>query len=134
MILGVDHIGIAVASIGEARKVYEALGLSVARTEEVATQKVRTAFLPAGGSRVELLEATSPDSPVAKFIEKRGPGIHHVCFEVDDLRAALAELSRRGYRLIDPAPVPGAGGRLVAFLHPAAGHGVLIELSQRGDR
>ena len=103
--------------------------------EEVACQKVRTAFLPVGESRIELLEPTSEDSPVAKFLAQRGAGIHHVCFAVDDLDAALAELSRgTGFRLIHRTPVPGAGGKRVAFLHPDAGHGVLIELSEKAAK
>ncbi len=129
-VLRIDHLGVAVASIDEALGVYGALGLSVAHREEVPSQKVRTAFLPAGDSRIELLEATSPDSPIARFVAKRGPGIHHVCFAVDDIDAALDELSARGYRLIHREAVPGADGKRVAFLHPEAGNGVLIELSE----
>jgi len=129
-VLRVDHLGIAVASIDEALSVYRALGLEVAHREEVPTQKVRTAFLPAGDSRIELLEPTAPDSPIAKFLEKRGGGIHHVCFAVDDIDAALATLAARGFRLIHREAVPGADGKRVAFLHPEAGRGVLIELSE----
>jgi methylmalonyl-CoA/ethylmalonyl-CoA epimerase len=126
----IDHLGVAVASIDEALGVYRALGLAAGRREEVPSQKVATVFLPVGESRIELLEPTASDSPIAKFLDRRGPGIHHVCFAVDDLEAALAELSARGFRLIHQAPVPGADGKRVAFLHPEAGRGVLIELSE----
>jgi methylmalonyl-CoA/ethylmalonyl-CoA epimerase len=126
----IDHLGVAVTSIDEALGVYEALGLAASHREEVPTQKVATAFLPVGESRIELLEPTAADSPIARFLDRRGPGIHHVCFAVDDLEAALADLSARGFRLIHQAPVPGADGKRVAFLHPEAGRGVLIELSE----
>jgi methylmalonyl-CoA/ethylmalonyl-CoA epimerase len=126
----IDHIGIAVASIAEALPVYEALGLREQHREEVSAQKVITAFLPAGEGRIELLEPTSEDSPVANFLRKRGPGIHHVCFGVRDIDAAVADLAQRGFRLINPRPVAGADGKRIAFLHPDSGHGVLIELSE----
>lgn len=126
----IDHVGIAVASIEEALAVYRALGLSETHREEVASQQVVTAFLPVGESSIELLEPTSQGSPVARFLERRGPGIHHVCFAVPDLRAALRELEGRGYRLINREPVAGARGKQTAFLHPEAGGGVLIELVQ----
>ena len=125
-----DHIGIAVKSIDAAR-VYLALGLTVDHVEVVETQGVRTAFLSVGDSNLELLEPTGPDSTVAKFIEKRGEGIHHICFRVDDIETSLAELQAKGFRLINEAPVPGAHGCRVAFLHPSAGNGVLIELSEK---
>ena len=125
-----DHIGIAVKSLDSA-KIYEALGLAVEHVETVETQGVRTAFLSAGDATIELLEPTGPQSTVAKFIEKRGEGIHHICFRVDDIEAQLERLKELGYRLIDEAPVPGAHGCRVAFLHPAAGNGVLIELSEK---
>jgi methylmalonyl-CoA/ethylmalonyl-CoA epimerase len=125
-----DHIGIAVKSLDAAR-IYETLGLTVAHRETVETQKVNTAFLSVGDSNLELLEPTSADSPIAKFIEKRGEGIHHICLRVDDLEAHLERLKAEGYRLINEAPVPGAHGCRVAFLHPAAGNGVLIELSEK---
>ncbi len=125
-----DHIGIAVRSLAET-KIYEALGLTVDHVETVETQRVRTAFLSLGDSNLELLEPTSPDSPIAKFIEKRGEGIHHICFRVDNIEEHLARLQAAGYRLINEAPVPGAHGCRVAFLHPSAGNGVLIELSER---
>jgi methylmalonyl-CoA/ethylmalonyl-CoA epimerase len=127
-----DHIGIAVRSIEDA-KVYEALGLSIDHVETVETQKVKTAFISVGDSNLELLEPTSPDSTVAKFIEKRGEGIHHICLRVDDIEQELASLQAKGFRLINPAPVPGAHGCRVAFLHPSAGSGVLIELSQKEE-
>jgi methylmalonyl-CoA/ethylmalonyl-CoA epimerase len=123
-----DHIGIAVRSLDSA-KIYEDLGLTIEHVETVETQRVKTAFLSVGDSNLELLEPTSPDSPIAKFIEKRGEGIHHICLRVDDLEAHLERLKAAGYRLINEAPVPGAHGCRVAFLHPSAGNGVLIELS-----
>ena len=125
-----DHIGIAVRSL-DAATIYQALGLEVEHVETVESQKVRTAFLSVGDSNLELLEPTSADSPIAKFIEKRGEGIHHVCLRVDDLESHLARLQSQGFRLINEAPVPGAHGCRVAFLHPAAGNGVLIELSEK---
>jgi methylmalonyl-CoA epimerase len=125
-----DHIGIAVKSL-DAAKIYEALGLSIDHVEVVATQGVRTAFLSAGDSNIELLEPIGPDSTVAKFIEKRGEGIHHICFRVENIEEHLQSLKALGYRLINEAPVPGAHGCRVAFLHPAAGNGVLIELSEK---
>lgn len=128
----IDHIGIATNGIDEAAGFWrEALGLDSAETEEVAEQKVRMRMLPLGDSRIELLEATSPDSPIAKFLEKRGPGIHHIAVRVDDIRAALARLKSEGARLIDEEPRTGAGGCLVAFVHPSSASGVLLELVQR---
>lgn len=125
-----DHIGIAVKSL-DAANIYKALGLEIEHVETVETQKVKTAFLSVGDANLELLEPSSPDSTIAKFIEKRGEGIHHICLRVDDLEAHLARLKGEGYRLIHEAPVPGAHGCRVAFLHPAAGNGVLIELSEK---
>src|SRR6476619_1491807 len=125
-----DHIGIAVRSL-DAAKIYEALGLQVGHTEVVETQGVRTAFLSVGDSNLELLEPTGPESTIAKFIEKRGEGIHHICLRVDDLESHLVRLKAEGYRLINEHPVPGAHGCRVAFLHPSAGNGVLIELSEK---
>ena len=127
----IDHLGIAVTSIEEALSVYRALGLTETHREDVASQGVRTAFLPVGESSIELLEPTA-DSPVAKFLSKRGPGIHHVCFGVEDIETALAELAAKGFRLIHREPVEGASGKRVAFLHPEAGGGVLIELAEKG--
>lgn len=125
----VDHIGIATRSIEESLSFWrDALGLEVKHTETVEEQGVNVAMLPAGEPRVELLEPTGPSSPVAKFLEKRGPGIHHVAVRVDDIRASLARLKREGARLIDEEPRVGAGGCLVAFIHPSASGGVLLEL------
>lgn len=125
----VDHIGIATRSIEESLKFWrDALGLEVKHTETVEEQGVNVAMLPAGEPRVELLEPTGPASPVAKFLEKRGPGIHHVAVRVSDIRASLARLKSEGARLIDEEPRVGAGGCLVAFVHPAASGGVLLEL------
>ncbi len=124
-----EHIGIATRGIDEAVKFWsEALGLEVVETEEVTEQKVRVAMLPVGEPRIELLEPTSDDSPIAKFLEKRGPGIHHIALRVDDIRATLARLKQSGARLIDEAPRVGAGGCLVAFIHPSSANGVLVEL------
>ncbi|HSP16982.1 MAG TPA: methylmalonyl-CoA epimerase [Thermoanaerobaculia bacterium] len=125
-----DHIGIAVRSI-DAANIYKTLGLAVDHVENVETQGVKTAFLSVGDANLELLEPLSPESPVARFIEKRGEGIHHICLRVDNLDEHLARLKAAGFRLINEAPVPGAHGCRVAFLHPAAGNGVLIELSEK---
>jgi methylmalonyl-CoA/ethylmalonyl-CoA epimerase len=127
-----DHIGIAVRSL-DATKIYEDLGLTIDHVEVVETQKVRTAFLSAGDANLELLEPTGPDSTIARFIEKRGEGIHHICLRVDNLESHLAALQAKGYRLINEHPVPGAHGCRVAFLHPSAGNGVLLELSQKDE-
>ena len=128
-----DHIGIAVQSLERSRAFYEALGVTVEGGEEVASQKVRVAFLPVEGTRLELLEPTAPESPIAKFIEKRGEGLHHLCFRVDDVRAAMAGLRAKGYTLLSEEPQPGAHGALVCFVHPKSSGGVLIELSQPGE-
>lgn len=126
-----DHIGIAVGDVAQALAFYrDELGLQVDAPEEVASQKVRTHFIPVGEATIELLEATSPDSPIAKYVEKRGPGIHHVALRVDDIHAALAHLKARQVRLIDAEPRMGAEGALIAFVHPASTHGVLVELKQ----
>jgi len=132
----IDHIGIAVRSISDSLPVYQALGLSETHREIVASQRVQTAFLPVGESSIELLEPTSEDSPIAKFLARRGGGIHHICLSVDDIESALADLAARGFRLLQSEPLTGAGGKKIAFLHPDSGHGVLIELSQepRGKR
>jgi methylmalonyl-CoA/ethylmalonyl-CoA epimerase len=127
----VEHIGIATRSIEEALGFWrDALGLEVKHTETVEEQGVRVAMLPIGEPRIELLEPTGPDSPVSKFLEKRGPGIHHVAVRVADIRAALARLKAAGARLIDEEPRIGAGECLVAFVHPASSGGVLLELVQ----
>lgn len=126
-----DHIGIAVSNIDDALNFYrDALGLEVEPPEEVASQRVRVHFVPVGAVALELLEATTDDSPIAKYIGKRGPGLHHVTLRVDDIAAALAQLKARGVRLIDEVPRPGAHGSLVAFVHPSSAHGVLVELKQ----
>jgi methylmalonyl-CoA/ethylmalonyl-CoA epimerase len=125
----IEHIGIATRELDEALSFWrDALGLEVVETEEVAEQKVRVAMLPIGESRVELLEPTSDDSPVAKFIAKRGAGIHHIAVRVEDIRESLGRLKEQGIRLIDETPRIGAGGCLVAFVHPSAANGVLLEL------
>jgi len=130
----IDHVGIATRDIDEAARFWrEALGIPAGETEEVTEQKVRVAMLPIGESRVELLEATSMDSPISKFLEKRGPGIHHIAVQVDDIRVALADLKKNGARLIDEEPREGAAGCLVAFVHPSSSGGVLIELMQNPE-
>jgi methylmalonyl-CoA/ethylmalonyl-CoA epimerase len=126
-----DHIGIAVASLDEALAFYrDALGLEVEVPEDVPSQRVRAHFVRAGGAALELLEATAEESPIAKFVAKRGPGLHHITLRVDDIAAAVARLKARGVRLIDDVPRPGAHGSLVAFIHPSSAHGVLVELTQ----
>jgi methylmalonyl-CoA/ethylmalonyl-CoA epimerase len=126
-----DHIGIAVGDLSEALAFYrDALGLEVEAPEEVASQRVRAHFIPAGGAALELLEATADDSPIARYVARRGPGLHHITLRVDDIRAALTRLKERGVRLIDEEPRPGAHGSLVAFIHPSSAHGVLVELKQ----
>ena len=130
----IDHIGIATRSIEESLGFWaRGLGLEVRHTETVEEQGVRVAMLPVGEPRVELLEPTGPDTPVGKFLEKRGPGIHHVAVRVPDIRAALSRLKAEGARLIDEEPRVGAGGCLVAFVHPAASGGVLLELVEHTD-
>lgn len=127
----INHLGIATKGIEEALKFWEdSLGLENVHTEIVEDQKVRVAMLPIGESRIELLEPTSEDSPISKFIEKRGGGIHHIAVEVEDIAAALERLKSQGARLIDESPRIGAEGCLVAFVHPAASGGVLLELVQ----
>ena len=127
----IDHIGIATEHLEDGLAIWrDALGLTVQETEEVAEQRVRVAMLPIGDTRVELLEPTTPDSVVGKFLAKRGPGIHHIAVKVEDINASLAELKSKGARLIDEKPRIGAGGCLVAFVHPTSTHGVLLELVQ----
>jgi len=127
----IDHIGIAVKDIASALAFYqEALGLENTGFEVVEQQGVRVAFLPVGESRLELLEPLNADSPIAKFIGKRGEGIHHICLDVDDVSETLGEMKERGLQLIDQEPRPGADAKMVAFVHPKASNGVLIELSQ----
>ena len=135
MRISIDHIGIAVSDLDAALKFYrDALGLEVEAPEEVASQRVRAYFVPAGGAALELLEGTADDSPITKYVAKRGPGLHHITLRVDDIGAALAQLKARGVRLIDESPRPGAHGSLVAFIHPASAHGVLVELKQASSQ
>jgi len=132
LIKKIDHVGIAVKDLAAAIKFYEGLlGLKVTDTEVVEDQKVKVAFLPTGDSEVELLESTTPDGPVAKYIEKNGEGIQHIAFRVDNLSEKLAELKEKGVRLIDEKPRRGAGGAMIAFLHPKSTSGTLVELCER---
>ncbi|MBQ1674973.1 MAG: methylmalonyl-CoA epimerase [Oscillospiraceae bacterium] len=127
----VDHVGIAVKNLDESVKFYESLGFKATGYEVVAEQKVKVAFLPCGDSEIELLESTEPDGPIARFIEKNGPGIQHVAIRVDDIDKALEELKAKEVRLIDQTPRYGAGNARIAFVHPKATGGVLLELTQR---
>ncbi|MFI5175559.1 MAG: methylmalonyl-CoA epimerase [Terriglobia bacterium] len=130
-ILRISHVGIAVNSLDQASRFYmESLGIPLKGRETVEEQRVAVAMHPLGESRIELLEPTDPLSPIAKFLNKRGEGIHHLCLEVEDLEAWLRELKARGVRLIDETPRTGAGGCKVAFIHPESTHGVLIELNE----
>mgnify|MGYP003376590327 FL=1 len=125
----VDHIGIAVDDLAAAKRLYgEVLGLKLLFEEEVPTEKVRIAAYDGGGMRIELLESTSPDGPIGRHVATRGPGIHHVCYQVDDVSAAVNRLAGAGVRMIDTAPRPGAGGCRVAFVHPKGALGVLLSL------
>ena len=136
-ILGVDHIGVAVTDLEETQHVWTAVGLPCTGQETVAEQKVTTTFNPTpNGSEIELLAATEPDSPIAKFIEKNGGrgGIQHIALRVDDLPAAIADLQEKGIRMIDTKPRKGAGGADIAFVHPKSTYGVLLELCQHEDR
>ena len=128
--LKIDHLGIAVPSLADAVAAYDALGFRVEATHDVPTEKVKTAFLPVGESHLELLEPTDPSSAIGRFLEKRS-GLHHVCVLVEDLEQALAEMKAQGVPLIDETPRLGAGGTRVAFVHPKASGGVLLELKQR---
>lgn len=128
-ILRIDHLGIAVPALDEAVRAYEALGFRVEARHDVPTERVKTAFLPVGESHLELLEPTDPSSVIARFLESR-KGLHHVCVVVEDIEAAMAELRGRGVPLLDERPRPGAGGCRVAFVHPRAAAGVLLELKQ----
>ncbi|MCL2064288.1 MAG: methylmalonyl-CoA epimerase [Candidatus Cloacimonetes bacterium] len=131
MIKKISHIGIAVKSIEEAAKFYEKIGLKIESIEEVPTQKLRVAFIPVGEAKIELLEPTSEESAVAKFIEKKGEGIQHIAFDVDDLSEALANNEKEGIQMIDKEPRPGAGGNEIAFLHPKSAFGVLYEFCKK---
>lgn len=134
MIKHIDHLGIAVSSLAEAMPIWEkVLGVACERVEEVKSQMVRTAFFNVGGVHIELLEPTSPDSPIAKAIAARGEGIHHIAFATDDVAQQLQVAKDAGVRLINETPVPGAGGKQVAFLHPKSMRGVLTELCSGGD-
>ncbi|MCM3873006.1 MAG: methylmalonyl-CoA epimerase [Pyrinomonadaceae bacterium] len=127
----IDHIGIATRQLKEATALWhDALGLEVDSSEEVGEQGVRIAMLPIGETHIELLEPLTPDSPIGKFLDKRGPGIHHIAIRVDDILAALRQMKEKGARLIDETPRVGAGGCLVAFIHPSSTNGVLLELVQ----
>jgi methylmalonyl-CoA/ethylmalonyl-CoA epimerase len=131
MIKKIDHIAIAVRDIDSAARFYhEQLGLEVSARETVPQRKVRVAFIQLGATRIELVQPDSPESPIAKFLEKRETGIHHICFEVDDIAAELSRLAGAGVKLIDSAPQSGAHGNQTGFLHPSAANGVLIELTQ----
>ena len=131
-VLKIDHIGIAVKSIDEAKNLYSGLfGLKHEGSETVAEQKVTSAFFPVGGTEVELLESTSPDGPIAKYIEKKGEGIQHIAFRVENIEEALAELKAKGIQLIDEKPRRGARGAKIAFLHPKSTFGVLVELCEK---
>jgi methylmalonyl-CoA/ethylmalonyl-CoA epimerase len=128
----IDHIGIAVKNLDETLKFYEdVMGIKCTSKEEVEEQKVRVAFLPIGDSEVELLESTTEDGPIARFIEKKGEGIQHIAFKVDNIEEAIKDLQEKGVRLIDEKPRYGAGGARIAFLHPKSTSGVLIEISER---
>jgi len=134
MIKGIDHVGIAVKSIDEAKKFWvDTLGMKLSRIEEVPDQKVRVAILEAGGTTIELLEPTSPDSPIQRFIEKRGEGLHHLTLQTDNLAERLKKLKTDGVNLIDEKPRIGAGGTKIAFLHPKSAYGVLVELCEPHD-
>ena len=130
-VIKIDHLGIAVNSIESGKKIWtDILGLGFSGAETVEEQKVTTAFFPAGESEVELLESTSPDGPIAKYLEKRGEGVQHVAFSVENIEEALQELKDKGVRLIDEKPRKGAGNKKIAFLHPKATGGVLVELCE----
>jgi methylmalonyl-CoA/ethylmalonyl-CoA epimerase len=127
-----DHIGVAVESLDGGVEFYQALGLELEGVEVVTDQGVKVGFLPVGEPRLELLEPTGPSSPIARHLERRGPGLHHICLRVDDIRAAMRNLSDRGYRLMSDEPQQGAHDCLVCFVHPKSAGGVLLELSQPG--
>ena len=134
MIEKIDHIGIAVRSIKKTSELFsKVLGLKVAGEEIVEEQKVKVAFLPLGDSELELLESTSPEGPIARFIEKKGEGIQHIAFRVDNIEKVVEKLKKEGVRLIDEKPRYGAGGAKIAFLHPKDTNGILIELSERNE-
>src|ERR1700730_6873254 len=130
-----DHIGIAVKELSAALAFYrDALGLEIEAPEEVASQHVRAHFVPVGESKLELLEATDRESAIAKYVEKRGPGLHHMTLRVEDIHAAVAQLKSRGVRMVDEQARPGAEGATIALIHPSSAHGVLIELKESAAR
>ncbi len=130
----IDHVGIAVSNLTESLAFWQTvLGIELHGIEEVTEQKVKTAFLPVDDTEIELLEPTSSDSPIARFIEKRGEGLHHVAIRVDNIETVLAELKAKGIQLIDEVPRKGAGGTRIAFVHPKATHGVLLELCEKTE-
>jgi methylmalonyl-CoA/ethylmalonyl-CoA epimerase len=132
--LKIDHIGIAVNNLDETLKFYEeVLGITCTGKEEVPEQKVRVAFLPVGDTEVELLESTDPEGPIAKYIDKKGEGIQHLAFRVDNIEEAIESMKQKGIRMIDESPRYGAGGAKIAFCHPKSTGGVLVELSERDE-
>lgn len=131
MLRKIEHLGIAVANIEESLKMYETLlGTNCYKTESVESEGVKTAFLQVGESKIELLEASNPSSPIAKFLEKKGPGIHHIAFDVENIEAEIARLTSQGFELIHTSPKDGADNKLIAFLHPKSTGSILIELCQ----
>ncbi|HTA84505.1 MAG TPA: methylmalonyl-CoA epimerase [Bacteroidia bacterium] len=131
MITKIEHLGIAVKNIEEANAIYKAiLGVSAYKTEQVASENVNTSFFKVGESKIELLEGTSPESAITKFIEKKGEGIHHIAFDVDDIEAEMENLKKQGFTLLSDKPKQGADNKLICFVHPKSANGVLIELCQ----
>ena len=134
MITGLDHIAIAVADLDQAiARFAEDLGIPLEGTEDVESAKTKTAFFPISGTRIELIHPLRGEGPVAKYLEKRGGGLHHICFRTDDIHADMERLTAKGYRFLSDAPTPGAHGTLVAFIHPRSAGGVLIELAQHPE-
>jgi methylmalonyl-CoA/ethylmalonyl-CoA epimerase len=129
----IDHVGIAVRSIDDGRRFYEALGLEVETIEDVAQEGVRVAIIPCGESRIELIESLSEDSPISRFLAKRGPGLHHICFATTEIAADDRRLREAGLKVLRPEPTRGAGGCWVQFVHPGSADGVLVELSEQDD-
>ena len=129
-----DHVAIAVTSLEETEALYKCLGLTVGGREELPDMGIRVSFINIGETRLELLESMNPSSTVAKFLASKGPGLHHIAFEVEDIYKSLKEMKEQGYRLIDEEPRPGAGNKLIAFVHPKATGGVLLELSQNPEK
>jgi methylmalonyl-CoA/ethylmalonyl-CoA epimerase len=131
MITKIEHLGIAVKNIEEANAIYKALlGVSAYKTEQVASENVNTSFFKVGESKIELLEGTSPESAITKFIEKKGEGIHHIAFDVDDIEAEMENLKKQGFTLLSDKPKQGADNKLICFVHPKSANGILIELCQ----